>query len=357
MLRTIQRMKFFLRTGFGESPGFMTAVIGEIIHGLCQGNTTSLGGWSVISAILLAVYKRLKHGCNYHSPIRRRRMKSAGVWFVDDVDLTTMNNLLTSSETWREVQSATTDWSCILNGNGGTLKGEKCFGYLVDYSWSADGSWHYAPVPNFDLRITLPDGTTESIALLDPAEARVTLHIATCPNGDDSHHVSVPGTARDKWKSIRTQAETWVTRLCNRRLPPQHAWISYRLQLWAGIRYGLGVLSLSISEMGEITKNFAYRALLSKLGVNRHIQTGWRYLHSSFGGIGLLDYLATESVISRLNMFIQHWDNPAPIGEALRSSMECLQLEIGCVGNPLNEPFDFMGHRTHIAGSGPFGSV
>ena len=51
MLCTIQHMKFFLRTGFGESTGFMTALIGAIIHGLCQGNTASPAGWSVISAI------------------------------------------------------------------------------------------------------------------------------------------------------------------------------------------------------------------------------------------------------------------------------------------------------------------
>ena len=98
--------------------------------------------------------------------------------------------------------------------------------------------------------------------------------------------------------------------------------------------------------MGELTKNFAYRTL-SKLGVNQNIKTGWRYLRTCFGGIGLID-LATESVISRLNLFLQHWDNPEPIGETLRCSMQFLQMEIGCAGNPLLEPFSFMGpHCTH----------
>ena len=45
---------------------------------------------------------------------------------------------------------------------------------------------------------------------------------------------------------------------------------------------------------------------------------------------------------------MQHWDNPAPIGKALSTSMECLQLEIGCQGCPLSEPYSFMGpHCTH----------
>lgn len=47
-------------------------------------------------------------------------------------------------------------------------------------------------------------------------------------------------------------------------------------------------------------------------------------------------------------MYLQHWDNPAPIGKSLRASMEYLQLEIGCTGCPLHEPYQVMGdHCTH----------
>ena len=99
-------------------------------------------------------------------------------------------------------------------------------------------------------------------------------------------------------------------------------------------------------EFGELTKNFAHRAL-SHLGVNKNIRTGWRYLHSAFSGCGLLD-LAEESTIAWLNTFLQHWGNPSPTSIALRTSMECLQLEVGCRGCPLDEPFSFMGpHTTH----------
>eukprot|EP00804_Cyclotella_cryptica_P019411 CCRYP_006610-RA/>CCRYP_006610-RA protein AED:0.67 eAED:-0.49 QI:0/0/0/0.33/1/1/3/0/407 len=98
--------------------------------------------------------------------------------------------------------------------------------------------------------------------------------------------------------------------------------------------------------MGEITTNFAHRAL-SGLGVNRNVWRDWRYLHSTFGGVGLLS-LSTEATICRVNLFVQHWAMPSPIGQMLRASMELLQLEIGCAGCPLAEPFQFMGpHITH----------
>jgi hypothetical protein len=65
MLASIQHMKFYLRTGLGESAGFMTAVLGNIIQGLCQGNTAAPAGWSLISAVLVKVYKSLGHGAYF----------------------------------------------------------------------------------------------------------------------------------------------------------------------------------------------------------------------------------------------------------------------------------------------------
>eukprot|EP00956_Cyclotella_meneghiniana_P027667 scaffold62706_cov48-Cyclotella_meneghiniana.AAC.1 len=50
-----------------------------------------------------------------------------------------------------------------------------------------------------------------------------------------------------------------------------------------------------------------------------------------------------EVVISRVNLFLQHWDNPAPIGKTLRACMQALQLQCGCQGCPLAKKFYPMG--------------
>jgi hypothetical protein len=347
MLCTIQTMKFYLRTGFGESPGFMTALLGAIIHGLCQGNTASPSGWSVICAVLLAVYKKHGHGARFYSPVSSEHCDSAGVLYVDDVDLLTMDEeILKIMALWQEVQNSLFTWSDVLNDSGGILKGEKSFGSMFDYGWGEDGQWFYKPTLDYNLQIKLPDGTLESIELLEPGDAKVTLGVATCPSGDDSFHLTAPGSARDKWKSVETRSEVWLMRLKNGHLPSKYAWVSYRLQLWASIRYGLGVLSSPLATLGELCPKFAFQAL-PLLGINRNVRAGWRYLHSSFGGCGLLD-LTTEATISRCNLFLQHWDNPAPLGKCLRASMEYLQLEVGCRGCPLNERFDPIGkYCTH----------
>ncbi len=57
--------------------------------------------------------------------------------------------------------------------------------------------------------------------------------------------------------------------------------------MWSSVRYGLGTLSAPLAMLGELTANFAFRAL-PYLGVNRNIRTEWRYMHNTFGGVGLL---------------------------------------------------------------------
>lgn len=111
------------------------------------------------------------------------------------------------------------------------------------------------------LNIVLPDGSTEGIALLPHMTGRVTLGISTSPDGDDTHHLHTPGKARDKWRTVLTRASVWLDRLKNGHLPPKYSWVSYRLQLWSGVQYGLGALSAPLSKLGELTANFAFQAL------------------------------------------------------------------------------------------------
>ncbi len=59
---TIQDMKFFLRTGFGDSKEYASAT-GEIkTQGMCQGNGAALAGWTVDSIAMINAHKRKGHG-------------------------------------------------------------------------------------------------------------------------------------------------------------------------------------------------------------------------------------------------------------------------------------------------------
>lgn len=107
VLMSIQHMKFYFHTGLGESVGYMTVVLGSIIQGLCQGNTAAPAGWSLISAVQLRACKRFGHGAHFTTAISRTTHKTAGVLYVDDVDLFIMNSTLVTRELWEEAACST----------------------------------------------------------------------------------------------------------------------------------------------------------------------------------------------------------------------------------------------------------
>jgi hypothetical protein len=58
MLGTIENMKIFLQTGFGNSKTFAGGGIGIKTQGLTQGNGASPAGWVVISICILGAHRK-----------------------------------------------------------------------------------------------------------------------------------------------------------------------------------------------------------------------------------------------------------------------------------------------------------
>ncbi len=87
MLTTIQEMKFFLRTGFGDSTDCASSKLEIKTQGLCQGNGASPAGWAVVSICIINTHKKKGHGTHFLCPITKLRSHIAGVIYVDDTDL------------------------------------------------------------------------------------------------------------------------------------------------------------------------------------------------------------------------------------------------------------------------------
>ncbi len=73
------------------------------------------------------------------------------------------------------------------------------------------------------------------------------------------------------------------------------AWIAYKLQLWPGIRYGLGTMTNDIEEAASVNTEINYK-MLNVLRVARTVTEGLQMLHMTFGGFGLLS-VPTEQLI------------------------------------------------------------
>lgn len=79
---------------------------------------------------------------------------------------------------------------------------------------------------------------------------------------------------------------------------------------------------------------------LSLLGINKHVRVQWRTIPRGFGGVGLY----VEQTIGWIHMILQHYGVSNTLGKKCCMSLECLQLEIGCNGNPLHENYTTVGH-------------
>jgi hypothetical protein len=127
-------------------------------------------------------------------------------------------------------------------------------------------------------------------------------------------------------------------------------WIEYCFKLWAGVRYGLA--SLATSLLARVLKQQNFK-LLAFLGVNScNVKREWRTLHRAFR-IGLFSF-AVEQMIGMINIFNQHYEAGTTLAKKFMASLEALQLEIGCIRNPLLENYNDLGLLATACGTKRF---
>jgi hypothetical protein len=125
----LQTMKFFQRTGFGESKTFFGGnSFFPYMMGLGQGSRAALSSWIQLSAVLVTIFKQLALGALIQDPILEELIHTMGALYVDDTDLYTWKeHIMIPGELWCQTQIELEQWSCLLNATGGALKPEKCF--------------------------------------------------------------------------------------------------------------------------------------------------------------------------------------------------------------------------------------
>ena len=333
-LHPIQSMKFYQRTAFGDSTTFMGGRNKDNpLQGLCQGNGAAPACWLMVSSLLMHCYHRKGWGSSLLSPISGTLISFLGEIYVDDTDLIIIQpSYKTAEDLWDDLQASVMGWGNLLLATGGALNPTKCSWYLTDYI-CVDGEWEYAPTVDWELHIPLPGGDTAPIPLLPTDHATKMLGVWSSPNGRDDKHIN---------ENIIGRYKKWLSRSKNGHLPAKLNWMSHRFSLWTGMRYGLATLASSHHKLSSQLRRLDFEAL-SLLGVNKHVKVQWRTIPREFGGIGLYS-LQVEQTLGWINMVLQHYGVNSTLGHKCKMSLECLQLEIGCVGNPLREKFSSTGH-------------
>jgi hypothetical protein len=134
------------------------------------------------------------------------------------------------------------------------------------------------------------------------------------------------------------KVKQWAARIKNAHLPVHLVWKAYWYKLlWPGVQYSIATLATPMAVTTSLLQSLEIK-VLGPMGVNRHVKTEWRTLAREFGGIGLYN-LTIEQFISWLEVILQHYRTGSTLLQKMQASLEALQLEVGCHGNPLNEDY------------------
>lgn len=336
MLKTIQDMKFFLRTAYGDSADFATSSVEIKSQGLCQGNGAAPAGWTVISITLLNAHKERGHSAIFHTPVSARHGNIAAIIYVDDTDLLhiDLDEQETLEETHWALQESMISWGRLLLASGGSLKPEKCFAYLWDFDYSDDGEWAYsaeAEDEKYDLIIPLTDGGSSSIERLGVDDARKTLGYWTTPSGNAE--VSI--------QRMKEGAQGWIDKAKEGGLHRRYIWKMMDIQLWPRIGFGMCNNLASLPTLQTCLLKEYYN-LLPLGGVVRSAPKGLRQLAPGFYGVGC-PHPAIECVIAQLNKLLMHYGCSSGLALQLQTSMEYMIIELGMSGQPFLVNFEKFG--------------
>ena len=172
MLGTIQDMKFFLRTGYGDSKGFVGGEQSDgaepKTQGTMQGNGKGPACWQAVTIPMLIAHKRKGYGAHLVASISEKEDHIAGSLFVDDDDKIHLNMKVveTKKQAYEGLQDSIMNWGKLLIATGGALKPSKCSYYLITFKWDKEGVWRYESnetSDDWDMVVPLANGEVEGI--------------------------------------------------------------------------------------------------------------------------------------------------------------------------------------------------
>jgi hypothetical protein len=332
MLSTIENMKFFLRTGFGDSTSFAGGGISIKTQGMCQGNGASPACWAVISICILSAHRKKGHGAKFICPVTKLKRHLSTILYVDDTDILHIN--LTKDEKVEEVhdqiQASVNSWGNLLIATGGALQPAKCFYSIISFEWR-NGAWRYAAnelKPELGISVPLPGGGSAGIGHKPAQHAEKTLGAMTSPDGN----------CRAAIMMIQDKAQKWVNDVRNGKLHRRNVWFSMKFQLVPRIVYGLCSSTASFDDLSNALRKQYYQ-ILPLGGVVRTANTDSRMIAPGFFGIGL-PHLGVEALVAMSNKLLMHYGCDTATGRFMRASHSLFLLELGISTQPLQESYE-----------------
>ncbi len=278
MLSTIQDMKFYLRTGYGDSKEFArpTGVIKT--QGLCQGNGAALAGWTTTNITMINAHKRKDYCTHLVNPISEGGLHIVGSIFVNDTNLEhfDIRCIETAEEAHAKFQESITNWGWLLIATGGALKPIKCFFQIISFRWNHSRTWKHKDKDNenrkeYKIVIPLEDGLFAKIKHLNIDTPTMALGSMTALTGRNAGAI----------KQMKDKVERWLAQATAGKLHRRNFWFLIDKQSWPKVGYGIGTILALFQELEEGLMQIYYD-MLSIGGVWKSVRRELQQLDRGF---------------------------------------------------------------------------
>ena len=144
LFTTLQQMKYFVRTGYGDSETYYTGDDDKPLQGGGQGNGAAGPLWIAISLILISIMSEFEIQSKCMAAISGIYLIFSVIMYVDDSDLLLLGDEDDEyDDILRKTQALANKWSNTLWSLGSALRPEKCFWFPILFEWDECGNYRY----------------------------------------------------------------------------------------------------------------------------------------------------------------------------------------------------------------------
>jgi hypothetical protein len=127
----------------------------------------------------------------------------------------------------------------------------------------------------------------------------------------------------------------WVDCLCTKPVSRGDAWLSFYLQLFPGILWGLVTVCMLLIKLDKSFQR-VYKKALPLLGVNCKIKKEWRTLPEMYQGLALPN-IPVVALLAKVSFLLGNWGFFSQVhSNALAMAYSNFLVKIGLYGSPLD---------------------
>ena len=319
MIKTICRMKHYIRTAYGDSDWAYIGTNEKPLQGAIQGNGAASPMFVAISCVILAYLESITKGIFVFSAISLTLFSLSAIMYVDDTDILIAADEIDQSiqEVQSKSQRAASAYQKGVQQTGGNVRPDKCRWYLVAFQWKA-GKWSY--IKNMSENIILEDenGKECIITRLEAHQGFKGLGVVTAPDGNWKDHVDY---------LINEKIKPWNKSIQTSYLQRQDVYRAAFTSIFKTIDYTLPATYMDTKQCKAINTEL-HKKFLPKIGIDVHLPLVYRYAPKKFQGLNSLN-VEDKQFIEKMKMFLMHASTDTQLGKSIHLILEAMHIQIG----------------------------